>query len=174
MMVTGRGRARFEIDFGHAHSISHEKNFAAAARESFFTAFFRPMGRSLPQFFVLHQLNRHITKGLVREVPCDVRKVSRRKPGAAVLEVNLHRRLALDFVRDVSIAKCNANIVVSMAVHQRRSMGRDFDLEGADVFIVNGEVVRRLRGDLDLSRCLRRQEGYQQEKKQHAFHGREL
>ena len=35
----------------------------------------------------------------------------------------------------MSIAECDEDIVVAMAVHKRRSMGRDLNLEDAHVFI---------------------------------------
>ena len=173
-MVAGRDRARFEVDLGHADSIFHEKNLAPAAGESLFATFLWPMRWRLPQFFILHKLNRHIAEGLVRKIPGDVGKVSQRKPGAAVLEADLHRRLALDFVRDVSIAECDGDVVVAMAMHERRGMGRNLDLEGANVLVFNGQVVRRLSGDLDFSRGLRSQEWNQQEEEQYALHGWEL
>src|ERR1039457_6380283 len=100
VMVAWRARAWFEVDFGHSHAIFHKKNLVAAARESCFTAFFRPMGRRLPQFFILHQLDRHIAEGLIREIPGYVSKVSRREPRFAIRELEVHRRLALDFVGD--------------------------------------------------------------------------
>jgi len=42
-----------------------------------------------------------------------------------------------------------------MAVHERRSMGRDLDAEGANVIVFNDQMVRRLSGDLDFRRGLR-------------------
>src|SRR6266481_4593195 len=105
VMVAGYDRARFKVDFGHAHSIFHKKNFAAAARKSLFATFLRPMGRRLPQSFILHQLNRHIAKGLVRKIPCDVGKVSWHETGLTVTELEVHGGLAFDFVRDMSIAE---------------------------------------------------------------------
>src|SRR6266436_1446782 len=62
VMVAGYDSARFKVDFRHAHSIFHKKNFIAAARKSLATLL-RPMGWRLPQFFILHQLNRHVAKG---------------------------------------------------------------------------------------------------------------
>jgi len=59
-------------------------------------------------------------------------------------------------------------------MHERRSMGRNLDLEGANVFVFKGKVVRGFRGDLDLSRCLREQEWNQQEEEQYALHGPRL
>jgi hypothetical protein len=61
--------------------------------------------RRLPQFFILHQLNRHVAKGLVRKIPRDMGKIPRGKSGVAVRELDLHRRLAFDFIRKVRIAK---------------------------------------------------------------------
>ena len=174
VMVAGHRGARFEFNLGDADSIFHEKNLAAAARESLFASLLRPMGWRLPQFVILHQFNRHVAEGLVGEIPGDVGKVSWRKPGAAVLGMNLHRRFALDFVGEVSIAECDGYVVVAMPVHERRGMGRNLDLEGANVLVVDGKVVRRLSGDLDFSRGLRRQEWNQQEEKQYALHGWEL
>src|SRR5271155_5884042 len=102
VMVAGHDGTRFEIDFGRAYSVLNKKNFAAAARESLFAAFFRPMGWRLPQFFILHQLNRHVAKGFFRKISCDVSKVPRRKPRVAVHELHIHWWLALDFVGEVS------------------------------------------------------------------------
>jgi hypothetical protein len=53
-------------------------------------------------------------------------------------------------------------------------MGRNLDLEGANVFVFKGKVVRGFRGDLDFSRCLREQEWNQQEEEQYALHGPRL
>src|SRR6266481_3929955 len=44
VMVAGHDRARFEVDFGHAHSIFHEKDFAATARKSLLATLLRPTG----------------------------------------------------------------------------------------------------------------------------------
>src|SRR6266478_4514799 len=90
VMVAGYDSARFKVDFRHAHSIFHKKNFAAAARKSLFATLLRPMGWRLPQFFILHQLNRHVAKGLVRKIPCDVGKVSWHKMGLAVGKLEVH------------------------------------------------------------------------------------
>src|ERR1700687_2534917 len=49
----------------------------------------------------------------------------------------------------MSIAECDENIVVAMAVHQRRSMGRDLNLEDAHGFIFQDKVVRWFRSDWD-------------------------
>src|ERR1019366_3290547 len=95
VMVAGRDRARFEIDLRHSDSIFHEKNLAAAARKGLFATFLRPMGRRMPQFFILHQLDRHIAEGLIREIPGYVSKVSRREPRIAVGERDLDRCLTL-------------------------------------------------------------------------------
>ena len=56
------------------------------------------MGWRLPQPFILRQCNRRVAKGLVREMLCDLGKVPRHKPGLAVREFEVHRRLAFDFV----------------------------------------------------------------------------
>jgi len=45
-------------------------------------------------------------------------------------------------------------------------LGRDLDLEGANVLVFEGKVVRGFRGDLDVSRCLRSQERNQQKEEQ--------
>src|ERR1700737_4445301 len=105
VMVAGYDRARFKVDFRHSHSIFYEKNLDASAREGLFAGFLRPMRRRLPQFFLLQQLNRHVAKGLVREILCDVGKASWHKMGRAVREFDVHGWLAFDFVRDVSIAE---------------------------------------------------------------------
>jgi hypothetical protein len=57
-----------------------------------------------------------------------------------------------------------------MAVHERCSLGRDLDLEGANVLVFNDQMVRRLSGDLDFSRGLRSQE-WNQEGEEQCAHG---
>jgi len=172
--LAGHRSAWLEVDFGDARSILHEKKFAAAARERLLAVSLRQSGRRLPQFFILQQFNRYVAKRLVGEIPGDVGKVSRRKPRVAVVELDLHGRLALDFVGNVSIAERDGEVVVAMAMHERRSMGRNLDLEGANVFVFKGKVVRGFRGDLDFSRCLREQEWNQQEEEQYTLHGPRL
>jgi len=118
----------------------------------------------LPQFFILHQLNGHIAEGLVRQVPGDVGKVPWRKTCVAIREFHFDRRLSLNFLGDVSIPDRDVDIVVAMVVHERRGMGRDLDVECANVIVFDRKVMRGFRGDLDLSRGLCSQKGNQQEK----------
>src|SRR6266403_180325 len=171
VMVAGYDSARFKVDFRHAHSIFHEENFAAAARKSLFATLLRPTRRHLPQFFILHQLNRHVAKGLVRRIPCDVGKVSWHKPGLTVAELEIPRRLTFDVVSDVSIAECDEDVVVAMAMHEGRSMGRDLNLEDANGFVFKEKMVRGFGRDLDFRRCLGGQERNQQKEEQCALHG---
>src|ERR1700720_2202708 len=57
-----------------------------------------------------------------------------------------------------------------MAVHKRRSMGHDLNLEDAYVFIFEDKVVVRwFRGDLDFNRGLCSQERNQQEERSARF-----
>ena len=63
-MVAGNRRAGSNC-FGDTHSIFHKKNFAAAARKGLFAGLFGPVGWSFPQFFILHQLDGDVAKGLV-------------------------------------------------------------------------------------------------------------
>src|SRR5450755_3494610 len=96
-------------------------------------------------------------------------KISRRKPGIAVGEFYVHRRLALYFIGDVCIADRDVDIVVAMAVHERCSMGGDLDLECANVFVFQRETMRGFGVDLDFGRYLRSQKWNQQEQKQCAL-----
>ena len=93
-------------------------------------------------------------------------KISRHKSRIAVGELNLHRRLALDFIGEVRIAERDVDIVVAMAMHQRRSMRRNLDLEDAHILVFKRKMVRGFRSDLDFSRSLGSQEWNQQEEKQ--------
>lgn len=61
-----------------------------------------------------------------------------------------------------------------MTMHQRGRLNRNLDLEDANGFIFQNEVMRGLSGDLDLRRRLRQDEWNKQKKKQDALHGREL
>jgi len=115
------------------------------------------MGRHLPQFVILHQLNRHVAKGLVRKIPGDVSKVPSRKSCVAFREPDFHRWLALDFIRDVSVAEGDVDIIVPMAMHERRSMGCNLNLEDPNKFVLQGDVVRGFRGDFDFTGGLRGQ-----------------
>jgi len=45
-------------------------------------------------------------------------------------------------------------------------MGRNLDLEDANIFVFQGKVVRGFRSDLDFSSCLRSQEWNQQKEEQ--------
>src|SRR5208282_456255 len=110
--------------------------------------------------------NRHVAKRLVRKIPGDVRKIPRRKPRVAVRQLGLDRWLALNFVGEVGIAEGDVHIVVAMAMHQRRGMRRDLDLESAYIFVFDGQVVRRFSGNLNFRRGLRSLKWNQQEEKQ--------
>src|SRR5260370_7868277 len=70
----------------------------------------------------------------------------------------------------MSIAECDEDIVVAMAMHEGRSMGCDLDLEDANVFIFQDKVVRWFRSDFDFNRGLCSQERNQQEEKKCALH----
>ncbi len=174
VMVAGRDRARFEVEPGHADTIFHKKNFSVATGEDLLAGFSRPMGWRLPQFVILHQLNRHIAKRLVGEIPGDVGKVSRCKSGIAIRESDVRGWLALDFVGEVRVADGDEDVVVAMAVHERGSMGRDLDFEYTYIFVVDDQVVRGFSGDLDLGRRLGEQGWNQQAEEQYTLHGREL
>jgi hypothetical protein len=56
-----------------------------------------------------------------------------------------------------------------MAMHERRSMGRDLDLEDAYILVVDDKVVRGFSGDLDLGRGLGEQQWNQQERNSARF-----
>ena len=98
-------------------------------------------------------------------------KIPWRKPAIAIRKPSVDGRLAFDFVRDVRIADGDIDIVVAMAMHKRRRMRRDFNLENAKIFVVEGEMVRRFSGDLDFGGCLGEQERDQEEEEQCALHG---
>ena len=134
-MVAGYGHARFEIDLGNAHSILHKQNLATPSRKSLFARVFRPMGRGLPHLFILHQLNRHIAKRLLREIGDLVREISWSEAGVAVAELHVRSRLALDFVSKVRISDGDINIVILMTMHERRGVRRNLDLEHAHVLV---------------------------------------
>ena len=74
----------------------------------------------------------------------------------------------------MSVAECDEEVVVAMAMHQRRSMGRDLDPEDANMIVFKGKVVRGFRRDFDFGRCLGSQERNQQQEEQCALHGRGL
>jgi hypothetical protein len=71
----------------------------------------------------------------------------------------------------MSIAECDEDRVVAMAVHKRRSMGRDLNLEDAHGFIFEDKAVRWFRSDLDFNRGRCRQERNQQEENKGALPG---
>ena len=49
-------------------------------------------------------------------------------------------------------------------------MRRNLNLEGPNIFVVDGQVMRGLGSNLDFGRCLRGQKWSQQQEKQEAFH----
>jgi hypothetical protein len=74
----------------------------------------------------------------------------------------------------VRIAECDIDIVAAVTMHERRSMRSNLDFENANVFVLQGKVVRGFRCDLDFGRGLRSQEWNQQEEEQYALHGGEI
>jgi hypothetical protein len=103
-----------------------------------------------------------------------VGKVAGRKSGATVFEVYVDGRLSRDFVGDVSVTQRDRDVIVAMAVHEGRGMGRDLDLKNAHIFVFESHVMRGLSGDLDFCCGLGKQQWDQQEKKEETLHGREL
>jgi len=173
MMMAGNRCSGLEIVFCDARAIFHKENLDVAPGETLVSAFHGPMGARFRRFLILEQFNRDVAKWFVGKVAGGVREISRCKSRLAIGEFDLDRGLACDSILDVRIAERDEDVIVAVAVNQRRCVRRYLDLEDAYVFIFEGRVVRWFRSDLDFSCSLRGEKGNQkqrQEKERSASH----
>lgn len=149
VMVAGHRGSRLQLDRRDAGAVADEEHLDPPTRKLLVATLLRPGRRRLAKLVILHQLDGHIAERLAGEVPGHVREVAGRETGLAVRELQLDRRLAGDLVRDVGLSQRDEDIVVPMVVQQRGSVRRHLDLEDADLFVGESQVMRGLGGDLD-------------------------
>ena len=150
MMVQGNDAAGLEFEFGDADVVFDKENLFGAVGEDIETAVFVPVSGGVAERFVFEDFDGDVAEGLVREIAGDVGEGGGGEAGFTVLELDGDGRLVLDLVDDLGGAEGDLEVVVAVPVHEGVGVRRDLDVEDADGFVFEGEVVVRLCGDFDL------------------------
>jgi hypothetical protein len=93
----------------------------------------------LAEGFVLEEFDGDVAKGLIADVAGDVGEGGGGEAGVAVLELEGDGRLVFDGVDDLGGTERDGDVVVAVPVHQGVGVGRNFDIEDADGFVLEGE-----------------------------------
>ena len=78
---------------------------------------------------ILEQLDRHVTKRLVRKILHNMGEVPRRKACVSVFQVEINWWFASDFVQYVCIAQRNRDVVLPVSMQQRPRMRSNLHAE---------------------------------------------
>ena len=130
------------------------------------------MGRSLARFVVLEDFDGEVAVGLI-EIVDEVGEAAGNESSLCLVQPGGDGSFAFDRVYDFRGAEHDVNVVVAMPVHESVSMRDDVDVEGADLGVLEDQVVVRLGGDLKFGRGLRCEDGGDEQEKDAAFHERD-
>src|SRR5215470_9058208 len=178
VMVMARNHATWlKIDLGDACAVFNEQDVLCAAVKDVQTALLVPFGRRRGAgFFVLQKLDGDIAEWSVRKITGDVSEVGSEESSLAVLELQFGGGLAFDFVGDIGGADGDIEVVMAVAVHERRVAGTDFYLEDADEVVLEDLAMMSLVGDFNFSGRIGREEnrGAQKRDGGERFHRRKF
>ena len=170
--------AGLEFEFGDADGVFDEENLFGAVGEdgeaAVFIPFDIPLSSGGAEGFVLEEFDGDVAEGLIADVARDVGEGGRGEASLAVLEFDGDGRLVLDGVDDVGGAEGDGEVVVAVPVHESVGVRWDFDIEDADGFVLEGEVMQGLGGDFNFgSDGLGGEQGSNQAEEDVTFHARD-
>ena len=110
-------------------------------------AVFIPVSGRVAERFVFEDFDGDVAERLIGGVGDEVGEGGRRETGFAVRELDGDRRLVFDGVDDLGVAEGDVDVVVAVPVHEGVGVRSDVDVEDADGFVFEGEVVVGLGGD---------------------------
>ena len=170
MMVHGDNAAGLEFEFGSADAVFDEENLRGAAgcvRGGILV----PFCGGVAEVGIVENFDGDVAEGIIGNIADEVGEAGGGEAHIAVGEFGGGRRLAFYVVLDFGGAEVDGDVVVTVPVHQSLSIGVDLDVEDADGFVFEGEVVVRLIRDFDFgSGGLGGQQNREQAEEQVAFH----
>jgi len=149
VMVFGDYAAGLEFEFGGADGVFDEEDLFCAMVEDGEAAVFIPFCGGAAQGRVFENFDGDVAEGLGAEVAHGVGEGGGSEAGVAVGEFDGGGRLVLDRVGDFGVAEIDGEVVVAVPVHLSFGVGVDLDVEDADGFVFEREVMVRLGGDFD-------------------------
>jgi len=170
VVVRGDDAAGLEFEFGGADAIFDEEDLFGAVGKDVEAAVFIPVGGGFAESFVVENFYGDIAEGVVVDVAGDVGEGSGGKVGVAILKFDSDGRLVFDGVDDFDGAEGNVDVVVAVPVHKSVGVRSELDVEDADGFVFESEVMVGLGGDFDFG-GLGGEQGCD-EAEEYAFHRR--
>lgn len=149
VVVQGDDSGGLEFEFGDADAVFDEENLFGAVGEDDEAAVFIPMSGGVAEGFVLEDFDGDVAEGLIGEIAGDVGEGGGGEARFAILELDGYGRLVFDRVDDFGGAEGDIDVVVPVPVHESLGVGSDVDVEDADGFVLQGEVVMRFVGDFN-------------------------
>jgi hypothetical protein len=170
VVVRGDDAAGLEFEFGGADAVFDEEDFFSPALQDVEAAVFIilagvplgvPLSSGITKRFVLEDFDGDVAEGLIGDVARDVGEGGGGETSFAVLEFDGDGRLVLDGVNDLGGAENDVDVVVTVPVHQGFGVRVDFDVEDADGFVFEGQMVMTFGYDFNFrGGGLRDKKGY--------------
>lgn len=148
MMVFGDDATGIELEVGGADAVFDEEDVLGAAVEDVEAAFFVPFAGRF-ELVALQEFDRDNLEGPVGKVLRGVGKRAGDEDGFAVLKVAQERVFADDVVFNLRCREDYEDVVVAVVVHHHGGVGREVNLEGARVRVLEQQVMAGLGCDLD-------------------------
>jgi len=152
VMVFGKDAAGIELEVGGADIVFHEQDVLGTAVQDVEAAVFVPLVRPLG-FVASHEFDGYDLEGLVGKVFCGVSEGAGNEDAFAFLESTEKWRLTDDVVFDLRGAENGEDVVVPVLMYDHGGMGREVDLEGARVRVLEQKMMAGLRRDFDNRGC---------------------
>ena len=150
VMVFGDNSAGLQFEVGDAHAVFYEQDVAGAAVQDVQASFLIPWGRGrVAGFLVLQEFDDHVAGGPVGQIFAEVGEAAGNEAGFAVLQRELDWRLSGDVVFHLRYSQGHGDVVVAVTVRQGDAMGRDFQIEHADILVFEHQMMMGLGGDID-------------------------
>lgn len=159
VVVPGNYGAGLEFEFGDADAVFDEEDLFGAAREDVEGTVFFPCRFGVAEGGVLENLHGDVAEGLRAGGADDVGEGGGGEASVSTDEFHGDGGLVRDCVRDFGRGKSYGDVVVAVPVELGGVVGRDFNIEDADGFVFEGEVVVRFVRDFDFGRGLGGEQG---------------
>jgi len=145
--------AGLKFGFGDADAVFDEEDLFRAALEDVEGAVFIlagvPLRGGISEGGIFEDFDGDIAERAVTQSADIVGERGGGEAGVSVCEFYGDRRLVFDIVGDFGGAEGYGDVVVTVPVGQGFCVGRNFDVEDADGFVFEGEVMVGLGGDFD-------------------------
>ena len=170
VVVHGNDSAGLEFEFGSADAVFDEENFRGSAG-CVRGGVFIPFCGGVAEVGIVEDFDGDVAEGVVGDIADEMGEAGGGEAHIAVGEFGGGGRLAFYVVFDFGGTEVDGDVVVTVPMQQSLSIGVDLDVEDADGFVFQGEVVVRLIRDFDFgSGGLGGQQNREQAEEQVAFH----